>query len=151
MQDIDLAIHIDRFMRRIHGGLHARAAAFDTEQFGPGGGMILLTIADAEPAPMQLVARLMARDKSQMTRAVKVLERKGLVQRASDASDARVSLLTLTRKGRRAVERIQHALSDVIGELLSPLGSEEQRLLGTLMARVDPLSAQAHCAQSECS
>ncbi|MEM1412791.1 MAG: MarR family transcriptional regulator [Pseudomonadota bacterium] len=143
MQETDIAVHIDRFMRGIHGGLNARAADFDTEHVGPGGGKLLMTIADIEPAPMQQVARLMARDKSQMTRAIKALENKGLVQRASDPGDARVTLLQLTRKGRRTVERIQKALGEVIGELLSPLGAEERRLLGTLMARVDPLTAEA--------
>ncbi|MEO1058707.1 MAG: hypothetical protein AAFY28_17520, partial [Actinomycetota bacterium] len=34
----------DRFMRRLHGGLHARAPEFDTERVGPGGGMILMTL-----------------------------------------------------------------------------------------------------------
>ncbi len=138
MQDVNIAILVDRFMRRIHGGLNARAAEFDTENVGPGGGMILMTLADVEPAPVQLVARLMARDKSQMTRAIKSLEKKGLIDRSDDLSDARVSVLRLTAKGRRAVSRIQGALTTVIGEILNPLETQEQRKLEELLSRVDP-------------
>ncbi|MDJ0919178.1 MAG: MarR family transcriptional regulator [Woeseiaceae bacterium] len=137
-----MAIHVDRFMRRIHGGLHAQASEFDTENVGPGGGMILMTLADVEPAPVQLIARLMARDKSQMTRAIKVLERKGLISRSDEASDARVSLLHLTAKGRRTVDRIQQALTSVIGQILSPLTADEQRTLGEFLARLDPCHPQ---------
>ncbi len=141
MHDTNIAILVDRFMRRIHGGLQTRAAEFDTENVGPGGGMILLTLADVEPAPVQRIAQLMARDKSQMTRAIKSLESKGLIGRASEASDARVSLLHLTAKGRKAVTRIQQALATVIGEILEPLAVSERRKLTDLLDRVDSFSA----------
>ncbi|MEM9334560.1 MAG: MarR family transcriptional regulator [Pseudomonadota bacterium] len=138
MQDTTIAIQVDRFMRRIHGGLNARASEFDTENVGPGGGMILMTLADVEPAPVQLVARLMARDKSQMTRAIKSLEKKGLIARASEASDARVSLLRLTARGRKAVSRMQGALATVIGEILTPLNRKEKQQLEDFLTRIDP-------------
>ncbi len=137
MQNTSIAILVDRFMRRIHGGLQARAREFDTENVGPGGGMILMTIADVEPAPIQLVARLMARDKSQITRAIKSLEGKGLIDRSNTESDARVSLLHLTDKGRMTVDRIQQALATVIGEILNPLEADERKVLTDLLARVD--------------
>ncbi|MEM1436483.1 MAG: MarR family transcriptional regulator [Pseudomonadota bacterium] len=143
MQDTDIAIHIDRFMRRIHSGLQARASEFDAENVGPGGGMILLTLADVEPAPIQFMARLMGRDKSQMTRAIKSLESKGLIERSTEAADARVSLLSLTRQGRSAVDRIQVALTSVIGDILSPLAADERKLLKAFMARIDPYSLNA--------
>ena len=143
MQDTNIAILVDRLMRRIHGGIHARAKEFDTENVGPGGGMILLTLADIEPAPVQSIARLMARDKSQMTRAIKSLEGKGLIDRSSEASDARISLLRLTDKGQRTVERIQKALTTVISEILDPLQADEKTTLEQLLESVDPCSGRS--------
>lgn len=141
MQNTHIAILVDRFMRRIHGGLHARAPEFDTERVGPGGGMILMTLADVEPAPMQRVAGLMARDKSQMTRAIKSLEQKGLVSRSNEASDARVSLLSLTDNGHALVNRIRRVLATVIGEILEPLDADERKELEDLLTRADPCYA----------
>ncbi|MEM6514301.1 MAG: MarR family transcriptional regulator [Pseudomonadota bacterium] len=137
MHDSNIAILVDRFMRRIHGGLNARAHDFDTETIGPGGGMILLTLADVEPAPARVIARLMSRDKSQMTRSIKSLEKKGLIRRSNEASDARISLLHLTDKGRLTVHRIQDALALVIGEILSPLKVDEKRRLEDYLSRLD--------------
>ena len=97
--------------------------------------MILLTIADAEPTPVQLVARLLARDKAQITRAIKSLESKGLIARNRTEADARVSLLSLTEKGHQVVSRIRVALSEVIGEVLAPLSEAEQEQLKDLLAR----------------
>ena len=45
---IELALQIDRLMRRIHAELHPRANDFDHEGVGPIGGMLLLTIGEAK-------------------------------------------------------------------------------------------------------
>ena len=136
MQDTNIARLVDRFMRRIHGRLRARAPEFDTERVGPGGGMILMTLADIEPAPIQELVRRMARDKSQMTRAIKSLEDKGLVERGDSPEDARVCLLRLTKQGHATVERIRRALADVLNEILEPLAPGERLKLTEFLERI---------------
>ena len=138
MTDIELALLVDRFMRRIHGAVHRKAPHFDTERVGPGGGMILLTLADLGPAQMQELARRLARDKSQMTRAVRVLEEKGLISRTTSQQDARASVVTLTQKGHQTVDTLRAVLAETIDEILGPIGDDKKQQLQDLLHGVAP-------------
>ena len=62
MLNTDLALLIDRFMRRIHFGLQSKADAFDTAKVGPGGGSVLLTLSDMGSPGLQELTRRVARD-----------------------------------------------------------------------------------------
>lgn len=136
MADTDLALSVDRFMRRIHSALQARAAEFDTENVGPAGGMLLLTLAEmGQPEIRELTARF-ARDKSQMTRVIGMLETKGLVARRPSQRDQRASVVSLTPKGHAVVADLSRALAETIGALVAPLSAEEQETLKALMARI---------------
>ncbi len=136
MPDIEIARAMDRLMRRIHAGLNATAADFDTHNLGPAGGILLLTLADLEPAPIKDVVHAMQRDKSQLTRSLHALERKGLVERHADPADGRAVLLTLTQEGRRTAARLNEAVAEVLDGLLSPLSVQERAELKALLARV---------------
>jgi DNA-binding MarR family transcriptional regulator len=135
MPDTDLALLIDRFMRRIHFGLQAKAHTFDTARVGPGGGIVLLTLAEMECPGLQDLTRKVARDKSQMTRTIRSLEAKGLVQRKPSPCDARVSLVFLTEDGKATVRALQEAVSETIGEILAPLSAEDEDTLRQLLYR----------------
>ncbi|WP_298960063.1 MarR family transcriptional regulator [uncultured Roseibium sp.] len=136
MPDIEIANLTDRFMRRIHLSLNARSADFDRHQLGPAGGVLLLTLAEMEPVRLhELVAR-MNRDKSQMTRAVKVLESKGLIDRVPDQRDARASVLSLTSLGQEAVGELQQAVADTLADILAPLSQSEQEQLRALLKKI---------------
>ena len=65
MTTIQLALLVDRLMRRINSGLQATSADFDTNDVGPMGGMVLLTLADTGACDMHVLTEQMARDKSQ--------------------------------------------------------------------------------------
>lgn len=136
MPDIDTARLTDRFMRRIHAQLGARAAQFDTHKIGPSGGILLLTLADMAPVKMHALVAAMQRDKSQMTRAIQALEAKNLIMRTDDPDDKRVSVLQLTEQGRSAVEGLQIAVADVLKDILSPLSMDEQETLRVLLRRL---------------
>ncbi|MEM9552281.1 MAG: MarR family transcriptional regulator [Pseudomonadota bacterium] len=136
MADIEIARLVDRMTRRIHAALNGKASEFDRHRVGPAGGILLLTLADHEPARMQDLVRLMARDKSQMTRGVQALERKGLIGRQACAGDARASLLTLTPEGRATVDALEAALAEVLGEILSPLSPEDRDRLKDVLRRI---------------
>ncbi|MEL6373557.1 MAG: MarR family transcriptional regulator [Pseudomonadota bacterium] len=134
--DVEIARLIDRLMRRIHATLNANAPVFDVHRIGPAGGILLLTLADIAPARLQDVVVQMARDKSQITRGIQALERKGLVERASSPEDGRVALLTLTAEGQTTVATLQRAVADALNDILAPLNGDQQRQLKTLLSLI---------------
>jgi DNA-binding MarR family transcriptional regulator len=135
-ETIRLAQTVDRFVRRIHEQLHHRALAVDHEKVGPYGGMLLMAIAEMAPTPVQDVTLRMARDKSQITRKLQELERKGLVQRRNDPTDGRVSLLQLTPRGDALVAAFQSTLGEVVDELLRPLPAGDRTQLVRLLSQI---------------
>ncbi|MEM7241700.1 MAG: MarR family transcriptional regulator [Pseudomonadota bacterium] len=136
MRDIDLALLIDRFMRSIHFGLQERAPGFDRAAVGPGGGIVLMTLADTGRISLNELTKRVARDKSQMTRLIRSLENKGLVAREVSPEDARVSLVYLTPKGAEIVGELMQTVAEVIGEILNPISENEKQNLRELLARV---------------
>ena len=135
MQNTELALLIDRFMRRIHFALQSKAHAFDTARVGPGGGIVLLTLAEMGRPGLHELTRRVARDKSQMTRTIRSLEAKGLVAREPSDTDARVTLIRLTPAGEQVVRDLQDAVTETIGEILAPISAEEADALRNLLSR----------------
>ncbi len=133
MADVEFALLIDRFMRRIHAAMQTKAQEFDAEKVGPGGGIVLLTLAELDFTSMQELTARVARDKSQMTRTVRQLDNKGLVQRRPSAEDARVCLVSLTPRGLTVVEEIKKALAETINEILTPITSQQKDTLKNLL------------------
>ncbi|MDJ0641486.1 MAG: MarR family transcriptional regulator [Erythrobacter sp.] len=132
---LEFAFQVDRFMRRLNARVHAQAPEFDREKVGPIGGMILMTLAEVQPAPMQRIATMMGRDKAQLSRMFSSLERKGLVERAANTTDQRSSLLSLTPKGGELVDAIKHAVGGAVGDLLAPLDPQERSEMLRLLAK----------------
>ena len=134
--DTDTARLVDRLLRRLHAGLNATACDFDRHKVGPVGGMVLLTLAEIEPARIQDLVVATARDKSQMTRLVQTLEGKGLVERQEDPADARSSILALTSAGRNTVAELEQALARVLDEVLSPLTEAESESFKEILRKI---------------
>ena len=132
----ELAYHVDRLMRRMNAGIEARASQFDPERVGPIGGMVLLTIAETQPAALQTIADLMARDKGQLSRVVSALERRALLYRLPNEADARSRLIALTEKGEDFVVAIKRALDDTLGEILAGLDDVERAELLVLLKKL---------------
>ena len=135
MQDAELALLIDRFMRRIHFGLQSKGPTFDTEKVGPGGGIVLLTLSDMKCPSLQALTKQVARDKSQMTRTIRSLEAKGLVDRTPSPDDARVTLVALTPAGEQVVSALKQVVTETIGEILAPISPTEEEVLRNLLER----------------
>ena len=136
MPDTLLAIFVDRFVRRLHVTLHAKAPVFDPERIGPGGGMILLTLSEIGAVSMSELANRLVRDKSQLTRAVQSLERKGFLTRSTLKDDQRVSVVALTPKGVTMVTTLEGVLAQTIDEVLAPLTQDDKQQLRDLLGRV---------------
>ena len=136
MRDPELALLVDRLMRRIHFGLQAQTADFDKMGVGPGGGIILITLAEMGQTGLNELTKRVARDKSQMTRTMRSLERKGLVERQPSANDGRVTMVSLTEEGETVVGELMEAVTDVIDDLFEPISQDERQTLKDLLRRV---------------
>lgn len=134
-KDQEIAVLVDGLMRRIHAGVHPKAAAIDDDRVGPVGGMVLFAIEELQPVPLLQLGRAVARDKSQITRLVHVLEAKDLIVRHAAESDARVSLISLSPNGRKLVDQLRSVVRAVVDETLSGLDAEERGTLHRLLAK----------------
>lgn len=134
--DVEIARSLDRLLRRLQAGLNQQSAEFDTYQVGPGGGMVLMAIADLQPVKAFDLVEALKRDKSQMTRTIKALENKGLVTRTTSPKDARVSILSLTQAGSDFVLKIEQAVAFTLDPILAPLSSDEKKTFCQLLAKL---------------
>lgn len=113
-----------------------RLSCVDTERVGRMGSILLMHLASVEPASMQRLVDLMERDSSQMTRAIRALESKGLVTRQAGTEDRRVSYVLLTPKGHEQVRRIRSIMSAIIDEMLAPLTEKDRKKLHDLLLAI---------------
>lgn len=134
--DANIALQIDRLMRRFHADMHPRAVRVDQEKIGPVGGMILLAIDESSPIALQVLANRLGRDKSQISRIVQTLVRKGLVEKAAHDEDARVSELTVTEKGNLQIAGFRGALVETTRNILGPLDRDEADQFSKLLSKI---------------
>src|SRR6201981_3963074 len=64
-----------------------------------------------------------------MTRVIAVLEERGLVRRAPDATDRRQVVLTVTAEGRDVVQRVRRRREAWLAQRLQELTPEERQVL----------------------
>jgi DNA-binding MarR family transcriptional regulator len=65
----------------------------------------MMSLNRPEPPGMAAVASLLAMDRTTLTAALKLLQRRGLVNITVDPADRRARLMPLTPKGRRLLAR----------------------------------------------
>ena len=106
----------------------------------------LLNILDGEPLSVNEVSRRALLDQAWVSRSLRTLEAKGLVARRDDSRDSRLTLMTLTRRGREILDESrpyaawsEKVLLDGVDEerlkaLLDQLEANTQRLLDTIEA-----------------
>lgn len=126
VRDHCLCLHVQRAAR-------ALARRFD-EAFRPlgitsGQFSLLMSLNRPEPPAMGQVADLLAMDRTTLTAALKLLERRGLVRIARGKNDGRSRILSLTAKGRGLLARAVPIWQDTHVEV-------EERLKG---AKLDDL------------
>lgn len=82
------------------------------------------------------LARELQMDAGAMTRMLDRLEEKGLITRARDQNDRRVTLIELTSEGARAVAPIREVLADVLNETMRGFSQEEFEAFRGYLRRV---------------
>ncbi len=82
------------------------------------------------------LARDLETDPASMTRALDLLEAKGLVARQRSTTDRRVVQLALTPEGQAAAAKVPPVLADVLNGHLSDFSHDEWQLLLSLLRRM---------------
>jgi DNA-binding MarR family transcriptional regulator len=103
----------DEVQRRLHG------AGFEGLRFSHG---FLIQHLILEARTIGALAELMEVTQQAVSKTVAELERLGYVERRPASNDARVRLVTLTKRGRAAVDATRAARAKVVAELRAELG-----------------------------
>jgi DNA-binding MarR family transcriptional regulator len=119
VRDTCLCLHVQRAAR-------ALARRFDNamKPIGLTNGQfsLMMSLNRPQPAPMGHVASLLAMDRTTLTAALKVLERRGLVETTVDPKDRRGRLLRLTDDGMTMLSAALPIWIRVHGEIDAELG-----------------------------
>lgn len=97
---------------------------------------VIAILARFGPLSANAVCERIAMDKVQVSRAVARAVENGLVDRATDRTDRRRSVLTLTAKGRHIHDQIVPLATQLQDHLLDALRAEERHLLFQLLDRL---------------
>ncbi len=119
VRDTCLCLHVQRAAR-------ALARRFDVamKPIGLNNGQfsLMMSLNRPIPATMKSVCDLLAMDRTTLTAALKVLERRGLVKTETDPKDRRGRLLTLTEAGMAMLSAALPIWTRVHGEIDAELG-----------------------------
>lgn len=131
VRDSCLCLHVRRAARMI-------ARRFD-DAFRPldltsGQYSLLMSLNRPHPPHMKDVADLLAMDRTTLTANLKPLERRGLIEIATDPRDKRGRLLSLTDDGRALLARAFPIWQKIQRDLEAQVGSNAQQLLADLVS-----------------
>ena len=133
VRDTCLCLHVQRAAR-------ALACRFDKamKEVGLTNGQfsLLMSLNRPVPATMKSVADLLAMDRTTLTAALKVLERRGLVESQIDPKDRRGKLLTLTQAGTGALVEALPIWTEVHTQIDAELGDGGAGRLRNVLANI---------------
>jgi DNA-binding MarR family transcriptional regulator len=119
-----------------------RAAELGEKDFGHMQ-MVILYRLTLSPATMGEIAECTLADKASATRAVASLEKAGLMTRKTAATDRRVTMVELTRKGRKQAADAVKVRGKIEQKIIRSLDSTERREFARLLGKVaDGLRSQ---------
>lgn len=123
------------------GRVHARAQAlladvFAAEQMRGYHYRVLAALDQYGPGSQADVGREAGIDRSDIVATVNDLLSRGYVRRAPDRTDRRRNVVTITRSGRAALERLDVGVGRVQDEILGVLSATDRAALLRLLERI---------------
>lgn len=97
--------------------------------------LIARTLDDAGAISINGLASALGVDATTITRQVATMEAAGLLERRADPDDGRVSIVSLSRRGRTAMRTVQLARKKRIAALLREWTQSDRRELARLLAK----------------
>lgn len=131
----DLADQLLRLTRRLS---HAHRHNFAPVGVTPAQARLLRTVARSTAPPrMADLAEQLGVVPRQVTTLVDALEERGLVRRAPDPANRRVTRIELTDSGAVALKELRRARRSAAEELLAPLSAAQRDALSELLGRLE--------------
>ena len=120
VRDTCLCLHVQRAARALarRFDMALKPSGLNNNQFS-----LMMSLNRPQAATMKSVCDLLATDRTTLTAALKVLERRGLVKSEVDPKDRRGRLLTLTDAGMAALMQALPIWKRVHAELDAELGA----------------------------
>lgn len=97
---------------------------------------VIAILGEGQPVTAQDLAEAAAMDKVAVSRAVRALEERGLLERRQHSRDKRSSLLDLSGEGRNIYAEIAPIALDAEARLVAGLNAQELELLADLLDRI---------------
>lgn len=129
--------------------LHKRFQELNREEFRPYDlstpQYAILFHATVEGVPLSYICQEMVADNSNLTRLVDRLETRGLVRRAPDPRDRRVTLVQLTPEGKALIDELRPRHRAYVERRMSQLTPDQlDALYGAMATLYDALDREEH-------
>ena len=99
------------------------------------GGVLRHVLDEGPIRPVDLAQRVRLRPPA-LSRHLKNLEAEGCIERVPSPGDGRGALVRVTRRGRSAIERLEHTEDQIMNEQLRDWDPQEMKQLLTLLDRL---------------
>lgn len=122
-------------LQRIAADMHKHVDQMLMERLGIGVSQlrILHTIQSKEQSGQRVIGNALGQTEASISRQIKVLVQKGLVQTHTNPKNQRERLVSLTPKGTRLTEAAHADLDRSVQIALQPLAPKQQRQLSDLL------------------
>lgn len=97
---------------------------------------ILMVLSNLSDATISMTAELLVMDRTTLTRALKPLERDGLVEVIPGEEDRRIRYVSITTNGRVLLERAIPLWKQAQAEFFKHMGKENWKLMKDLLEQV---------------
>ena len=136
--DVELLNHSLERLFRLNASrkLHSRRAALAGVAVSQPGAVLLRRIVDTGPVSLGELSQATEMDPAATSRQIRALEEDGLVERVTSPDDRRVSLVSATRDGRDANDRMAAVLNQHLVDVLDQWSTADRRQLAALLARM---------------
>ena len=137
----DSSLVLDEDIAHLIRRAHQRASAtfmsvLATHNLTPAQYFAMTRLREKGQVSQNLLGRMSAMDPATIQGVVKRLGERGLVARVPDPNDRRRMILNLTDEGRLLIDGLRGGIDDMTDKILSPLSTDEQEQLRTLLKRI---------------
>jgi DNA-binding MarR family transcriptional regulator len=104
-------------------------------------GFILLNIDTKDGTPSTSIGPLIGMEATSLSRTLNTLEKKGIIERKKDPTDARITRIFLTEKGKQKKEISKKTVKEFNNEVLEKIGEEKLKLFNEVIEQISEISS----------